>query len=414
MKKAEVIGKGLAASPGAACGQVVFTAEDAKHAVESGAMKKVILVRLETSPEDIEGMVVAQGILTVRGGMTSHAAVVARGMGTCCVSGCGEINVDYDKKQFTLGGKTYHEGDWISLDGSTGCIYGEAIPTTDATISGDFGRFMGWADAARQLLVMTNADNPRDAQQAVSVGGEDKTMQLVTGSFAQRGGPDFSLYLDTSGEGLYKRGYRAKNMGAPLRETLAAALVTLSRYRGKDPFCDPFCGSGTIPIEAALIAHNMSPGIFRKEFAFEKWPDFDQDLFDAIYNDDSQEREFHHHIYGYDVDMKAVNTARLNVRAAGLTKDITVEQRDFKDFEKPADKSIIVTNPPYGERMMEQRAAQQLMRAFGRHLRYADGWSKYIISSEAEFEHWFGAPATKKRKLYNGRLQCNVYMYYGR
>ncbi len=172
MKKAEVIGKGLAASPGAACGQVVFTAEDAKHAVESGAMKKVILVRLETSPEDIEGMVVAQGILTVRGGMTSHAAVVARGMGTCCVSGCGEINVDYDKKQFTLGGKTYHEGDWISLDGSTGCIYGEAIPTTDATFSGDFGRFMGWADSVRRLKVFTNADNPRDAKQAVEFGAE--------------------------------------------------------------------------------------------------------------------------------------------------------------------------------------------------------------------------------------------------
>ena len=172
LKKAEVIGKGLAASPGAACGQVVFTAEDAKNAVESGKMKKVILVRLETSPEDIEGMVVSQGILTVRGGMTSHAAVVARGMGTCCVSGCGDINVDYDKKQFTLGGKTYREGDWISLDGSTGCIYGEAIPTTDATISGDFGRFMGWADSVRRLKVFTNADNPRDAKHAVDFGAE--------------------------------------------------------------------------------------------------------------------------------------------------------------------------------------------------------------------------------------------------
>ena len=172
MKKASVIGKGLAASPGAACGQVVFTAEAAKEAVESGAMKKVVLVRLETSPEDIEGMVVAQGILTVRGGMTSHAAVVARGMGTCCVSGCGEIVVDYDKKQFTLGGKVYKEGDWISIDGSTGNIYGEAIPTTDATISGDFGRFMAWADAARTLQVFTNADNPRDAKQAVAFGAE--------------------------------------------------------------------------------------------------------------------------------------------------------------------------------------------------------------------------------------------------
>ena len=172
LKNAEVIGKGLAASPGAACGQVVFTAEDAKNAVESGEMKKVILVRLETSPEDIEGMAVAQGILTVRGGMTSHAAVVARGMGTCCVSGCGEIVVEYDKQQFTLGGVTYKRGDWISLNGSTGNIYGKALPTVDASISGDFGRFMGWADAARQLKVFTNADNPRDAKQAVEFGAE--------------------------------------------------------------------------------------------------------------------------------------------------------------------------------------------------------------------------------------------------
>ncbi len=172
LKQAEVIGKGLAASPGAACGQVVFTAEDAKESVENGSMKKVVLVRLETSPEDIEGMVVAQGILTVRGGMTSHAAVVARGMGTCCVSGCGEIVVDYDKEQFTLGGKTYKRGDWISIDGSTGNIYGEAIPTVEASISGDFGRFMGWADAARQLKVFTNADNPRDAKQGVDFGAE--------------------------------------------------------------------------------------------------------------------------------------------------------------------------------------------------------------------------------------------------
>lgn len=166
------IGKGLPASPGAACGQVVFTAEEAKEAVESGRMPKVILVRLETSPEDIEGMVAAQGILTVRGGMTSHAAVVARGMGTCCVCGCGEIAVDYDKKCFTLAGKTYNEGDWISLNGSTGNIYGEAIPTVAASISGDFGRFMAWADRARTLKVLANADNPRDAAQAVEFGAE--------------------------------------------------------------------------------------------------------------------------------------------------------------------------------------------------------------------------------------------------
>ncbi|MEI3013864.1 MAG: PEP-utilizing enzyme [Ruthenibacterium lactatiformans] len=140
--------------------------------MKAAKMKKVVLVRLETSPEDIEGMAVAQGILTVRGGMTSHAAVVARGMGTCCVSGCGDIVVDYDAKCFTLSGKTYNEGDWISIDGSTGNIYGEAVPTVDASISGDFGRFMGWADAARKLEVFANADNPRDAKQAVEFGAE--------------------------------------------------------------------------------------------------------------------------------------------------------------------------------------------------------------------------------------------------
>ena len=170
LKAASPIGKALPASPGAACGKIVFTAEDAKEWSEKG--EKVVLVRLETSPEDIEGMKAAQGILTVRGGMTSHAAVVARGMGTCCVSGCGEIVVDYDKQEFTLGGKTYKRGDWISIDGSTGNIYGEAIPTVEASISGDFGRFMGWADAARQLKVFTNADNPRDAKQGVNFGAE--------------------------------------------------------------------------------------------------------------------------------------------------------------------------------------------------------------------------------------------------
>ena len=171
LKKAQVIGKGLAASPGAACGRVVFTAEDSKEWHDRG--EKVILVRLETSPEDIEGMQVSQGILTVRGGMTSHAAVVARGMGTCCVSGCGDIVVDYAGKKFTLAGKEYHEGDWISLDGSTGNIYGEAVPTVPADPgSGYFGRLMGWADKYRQLKVYTNADNPRDAAQGYAFGAQ--------------------------------------------------------------------------------------------------------------------------------------------------------------------------------------------------------------------------------------------------
>ena len=164
------IGHGLAASPGAAAGQVVFTADDVVEWVEKG--HKVILVRLETSPEDIEGMHFARGILTVRGGMTSHAAVVARGMGTCCVSGCGDIVMDEANKQFTLGGKTYKEGDWISLDGSTGNIYGERLHTAEAQISGEFGRIMAWADKYRDLQVRTNADTPKDARQAKNFGAE--------------------------------------------------------------------------------------------------------------------------------------------------------------------------------------------------------------------------------------------------
>ena len=171
LKKAAVVGTGLAASPGAACGKIVFTAEDAKEWVAKGE-KKVILVRLETSPEDIEGMAAAQGILTVRGGMTSHAAVVARGMGACCVAGCGSIKMDEANKTFVLGGKTYKEGDWMSLDGSTGNIYGEAIKTTDASIGGEFGRIMAWADEYRKLNVRTNADTPRDAAQARKFGAE--------------------------------------------------------------------------------------------------------------------------------------------------------------------------------------------------------------------------------------------------
>ena len=170
LKAANPVGKGLGASPGAACGQIVFSAEDAEKWKAAG--KKVILVRLETSPEDITGMKASQGILTVRGGMTSHAAVVARGMGTCCVSGCGDIVMDEENKKFTLAGRTYHEGDVISIDGTTGNIYGEAIPTVDATISGDFGRIMGWADKYRKLQVRTNADTPRDAKKARELGAE--------------------------------------------------------------------------------------------------------------------------------------------------------------------------------------------------------------------------------------------------
>ena len=170
LKKAKEIAMGLAASPGAACGMVYFTAEEATAAAKTG--KKVVLVRLETSPEDIEGMAHAQGILTARGGMTSHAAVVARGMGTCCVAGCGALRVDEEAKTATIGDVVFHEGDWMSIDGSTGKVYAEAIPTVDASVSGDFATLMGWADGARKLGVRTNADNPHDAAVAVKYGAE--------------------------------------------------------------------------------------------------------------------------------------------------------------------------------------------------------------------------------------------------
>ena len=170
LKAATPMGKGLGASPGAACGKVVFTADDAEAWNAKG--EKVVLVRLETSPEDITGMKAAQGILTVRGGMTSHAAVVARGMGTCCVSGCGDIVMDEENKKFTLGGKEFHEGDYISIDGSTGNIYDGIIPTVDAQIAGEFGRIMAWADKYRKLKVRTNADTPADAKKARELGAE--------------------------------------------------------------------------------------------------------------------------------------------------------------------------------------------------------------------------------------------------
>ena len=160
-----------------------------------------------------------------------------------------------------------------------------------------------------------------------------------------------TLCLDSSGESLHRRGYRQDTVEAPLNEVLAAGMILMSGWKGDTDFIDPMCGSGTLIIEAALIAQNISPGVFRKEYAFEKWPDFDKDLFDEIYNDDSKEKEFNHHIYGYDIDMKAVNTAILNVKAAGLSNVITVQQQDFKNFTCPKEKSIMITNPPYGERI---------------------------------------------------------------
>ena len=222
---------------------------------------------------------------------------------------------------------------------------------------------------------------------------------------------DATIALDSSGESLHRRGYRQESVEAPLNEVLAAGMILMTGWKGDCDFIDPMCGSGTILIEAALIARNISPGVFRKEFAFEKWPDFDQNLFDEIYNDDSQEREFPYHIYGYDIDMKAVNTARLNVKAAGLSKDITVEQQDFKNFKKPEQKSIIVTNPPYGERISTPNLLGTY-RMIGERLKNAFGGNEaWILSYREECFEQIGLKPSLKIPLYNGSLECEFRKY---
>ena len=220
-----------------------------------------------------------------------------------------------------------------------------------------------------------------------------------------------TLSLDSSGESLHRRGYRQESVEAPLNEVLAAGMILLSGWQGDTDFIDPMCGSGTLPIEAALIAKNMAPGLFRKEYAFEKWPDFDADLFDEIYNDESQEREFKHHIYGYDIDIKAVNTARLNVKAAGLTSVITIEQQDLKDFMQPKNKSIMITNPPYGERISTPDLLGTY-RMIGERLKHQfKGNDAWILSYREECFEQIGLKPSIKIPLYNGSLECEFRRY---
>jgi len=220
-----------------------------------------------------------------------------------------------------------------------------------------------------------------------------------------------TLSLDSSGESLHRRGYRQESVEAPLNEVLAAGMILLSGWQGDTDFIDPMCGSGTLPIEAALIAKNMAPGLFRKEYAFEKWPDFDADLFDEIYNDESQEREFKHHIYGYDIDTKAVNTARLNVKAAGLTSIITIDQQDFKDFTQPQSKSIMITNPPYGERISTPDLLGTY-RMIGERLKHQfKGNDAWILSYREECFEQIGLKPSIKIPLYNGSLECEFRRY---
>ena len=219
------------------------------------------------------------------------------------------------------------------------------------------------------------------------------------------------LYLDTTGPGLHKRGYRANGNDAPLRETLAAAMVMLTHYRGREFLWDGFCGSGTIPIEAALIAKNKAPGAFRR-FSAEAFSWLDPKLWGQV-RTEAKDKEFHgnYRILGSDNDPKCVSLSMANARKAGLGDLIEFKDGDATKMSLPTDEGIFIANPPYGQRMMEQKSAQRLYADLGRHLRYADGWKKYIITSEPEFEHYFGARADKKRKLYNGMIKCDYYMY---
>lgn len=220
-----------------------------------------------------------------------------------------------------------------------------------------------------------------------------------------------TLSLDSSGESLHRRGYRQETIEAPINEVLAAGIILQTGWNGETDFIDPMCGSGTFLIEAALIARNISPGVFRKGFAFERWPDYDKDLFDAIYNDDSKERDFQNHIYGYDVDPKAVGKTILNVKAAGLTKDISVALADFKDFKKPEKKAIIVTNPPYGERITTANL-YNTYRMIGERLKHQfAGNEAWILSYKEECFEQIGLKPSLKTPLFNGSLECELRKY---
>lgn len=220
-----------------------------------------------------------------------------------------------------------------------------------------------------------------------------------------------TLSLDSSGESLHRRGYRQEAVEAPLNEVLAAGMILMTGWQGECDLIDPMCGSGTIPIEAALIARNIAPGVFRKEFAFEKWNDFDQELFDAIYNDDSQERDFAHKIYGYDNSPKANEIAAYNVKAAGVSKDVTLKLQPFQQFEQPKEKSMIITNPPYGERI-STRDLLGLYQMIGERLKHAfTGNTAWVLSYREECFDQIGLKATAKIPLFNGALECEFRKY---
>ncbi len=223
-----------------------------------------------------------------------------------------------------------------------------------------------------------------------------------------------SLCIDTSGEGLHKRGYRPAHNAAPLKETMAAAMVSLSRYRGRDDFCDPFCGSGTIPIEAALMAKNRAPGLYRR-FAAMSWKNLDAKLWE-LERERAKSLEYNgnYNIVGADIDGHALELARENARRAGVAELIRFEKADARSFDRQTQRGVIVTNPPYGQRIMEQKEAEELYRDFGRAYAASRNWQLYLLSSHTEFERCFGRPADKKRKLYNGMIKCDLFMYLNR
>ena len=222
---------------------------------------------------------------------------------------------------------------------------------------------------------------------------------------------DCTLSLDSSGESLHRRGYRQESVEAPLNEVLAAGIIMLTGWKGQCDLIDPMCGSGTIPIEAALIARGIAPGVYRKEYAFEKWSDFDQELFDSIYEDDSNEHPFEHHIYGYDINHNAVGIATTNVKAAGLSKEINITQQDFANFTQPTEKSVIITNPPYGERISAPDLLG-LYKMIGERLKHQfvdnEAW---ILSYREECFDQIGLKPSLRTPLYNGSLECELRKY---
>ena len=222
---------------------------------------------------------------------------------------------------------------------------------------------------------------------------------------------EVTLSLDTSGPGLHKRGYRAVGNDAPLHETLAAGMIQLTRYRGREFLWDPFCGSGTIPIEAALIAKNRAPGLSRS-FAAQEFPWIGKEVWQQA-KEEARDKEFSgkYRILGSDSDPQCVSLSFANARKAGVSDCVTFADGDATKMSLPAESGILICNPPYGERMMEQHSAQRLYSALGRHLKFANDWKKFVITSEPEFEHWFGKRADKKRKFYNGKIKCDYYMF---